>query len=701
MSAAPLVELVLVWHQHQPDYRDPRTGSARLPWVRLHATKDYLDMARRLEPFPGVKVTFNFVPSLIDQLEAAAGGAGDDLFDLLARDPATLTAEQRSAVTRRCLQVPPHALARWAEMRRAHEAVKRDLAQEPAPPLALECWFLLAWLDPSFLGEPEAVAAMGSSGRFANAHREGLLALHARLLEEVVPAHKKLAARGQLELSASPYYHPILPLLVDVRALHRARPDLPAPRERFMAPEDARRQLERALERHRETFGTAPAGVWPSEGAVSPEVVEMAASLGVRWMATDEAVLHRSLGAAARPGAHFTPWRVETPAGDVTLFFRDHELSDRIGFVYQRWDAAAAVEDFLARLRRIGRDHAGPTPPVVSVILDGENCWEGYADDGGPFLDGLYASLDRATDIRTATPGEVAARPQSFPRLGTLHSGSWIDADFHIWAGHPEKNRAWELVSRARAALAAQPDAAQKAWEALMRAEGSDWFWWFGDDHYTPDKSLFDELFRGHLRAVYELSGLAAPVVLDVPIAQPAWTPGDREPPVGFIHPALDGRSTHFYEWQPAGHLRISGGRGAAHARARLATHLYYGFDLERLYLRVDFAVAPKGDEALRLEVLEPSPDRVELGSLVPGPHPLVRVGRGGERSALAGAECRIESILEMAIPFAAMGWKQGDPVQLLVQILEAGRPVETLPEGDAIRFECPDESFDAPAWSP
>jgi alpha-amylase/alpha-mannosidase (GH57 family) len=699
MTTARPVELLLIWHQHQPDYRDPRTGAARLPWVRLHVAKDYVDMARRLARFPDVRVTFNLVPSLVDQIEAAARGAPDELFDLLARDPETLSAEERTFAAARCLQVPPHALSRWPAMRLCHEASRRAGRLEPGALLALEVWFLLAWLDPFFHAEPEARAAIEADGSFTHAHREALLTLHAKLLGDVVPAHRELADRGQVELSASPYYHPILPLVVDVRSLGRARPDLPVPREPFAAPEDARRQVAMALDRHAEVFGRRPLGMWPSEGSVSPEVAAIAAQEGVRWLATDEAVLRRSLGGAWRPGAHYGPWRLETPAGDVTLFFRDHELSDRIGFVYQRWDAKAAVEDFLARLRRIGSEHSGGSPAVVSVILDGENCWEGYADDGGPFLDQLYAALGSAPDIRTTTPAAVLAGGGSWPRLPDLHTGSWIDADFHIWAGHPEKNRAWELLSRARATLAARPDADPAGWESLMRAEGSDWFWWFGDDHYTADKLVFDALFREHLGAIYRICGEPAPLALGIPITSLRAAPGTSEPPVAYASPRIDGRRTHFYEWQPAGRRRLAGQGGSMHAVTRRVTDVYYGFDRERLYLRVDFTSSPGGEQALRVEVLEPRPVRLEIGDLSPGEKRVERAGADSARAVVPGAACAIEDILELAVPLAELGIGEGDPVELLVQVLEAGQPVETSPPDDAIRFLAPDGSFDAAVW--
>ncbi len=346
------------------------------------------------------------------------------------------------------------------------------------------------------------------------------------------------------------------------------RPDLPLPAEPFAAPEDAARQVARAIERHTRAFGAAPAGMWPPEGSVSPEVAEIVARAGIRWLATDESILWHSLPAAARRRESlYRPWSVETAAGPVAIFFRDRELSDRIGFVYQNWEANQAADDLIARLRRIGREHGGQSVPLVSIILDGENCWESYPDDGAPFLDALYQRLDAATDLRTVTPSEALSRAAAIPTLADLHTGSWIDADFHIWIGHPEKNRAWELIARTRRALVdsgSTPASHPAAWESLDAAEGSDWFWWFGEDHYTSDKALFDRLFREHLQAVHDRAGLPAPAWLGMPVARAAQPAERGDLPLGFVHPQIDGRPTHFYEWHAAGRYRLGAGGGTA-----------------------------------------------------------------------------------------------------------------------------------------
>ena len=704
-ASRPAVDLLLIWHFHQPDYREPVTRRARLPWVRLHAAKDYLDMARRLEAHPRVRATFNVVPVLADQLENAAEGMPDTLLDALARPVETLEDATRREIADRCVMLPRHALERWPELRKHVDQARRrrmagiEVSDEEL--VALETGFLLAWIDPSFLGEPEAARAIERRERWTVRERDDLLALHGRLTAQVLPAWRALGERGQIELSVSPYYHPILPLLVDIASARRARPDLALPREPFAAPEDARRQVESALARHRECFGQAPRGMWPSEGSVSPEVAAIAAGAGLRWLASDEGVLMRSLPAAERMrAALYRPWRVPTPAGDIALLFRDRELSDRIGFVYQQWQAGDAVKDFLERLRRIGQEHKGDTPPAVSVILDGENCWEGYAEDGGPFLDQLYEALESAEDIRTRTPADLLEGRADLPTLAQLHSGSWIDADFHIWVGHSEKNRAWDLLAQARRDLAGETG--EGVLEGLLRAEGSDWFWWLGDDHHTLDKHLFDELFLAQLAAAYRAAGRLAPSTLGAPIVPAPGERERREPAVGLIHPVIDGRQTHYYEWQAAERLEVSSTGGAMHAGAGLARELYVGFGREHLYLRLDFisATPPGPSHGLRLDFVEPAVGRVEVTSLESGPCPVVRHSPDGRASTMDDARSHLETVLELALPRRALGLEPGKPLEVVVQILDGGRPIETVPRGESIRTLVPDESFDVATWS-
>ena len=702
------VDLVFVWHHHQPDYRHPRDGRALLPWVRLHASKDYLDMALHLERHARVKATFNFAPSLLAQMDDAMAGGPDALFELLAREPSTLSPGERAELQSRARMAPGWARERWPQYRLLCAKLRAPAVAGDAELLRLCGFFLLAWLDPLLLEEPAAAAieSRALAGELGRGERDALLALHAAALARVKPAYVALAARGQAEITCSPAFHPILPLLVDVRTARRSRPDLPLPVEPFTAPEDARWQVERGLDIAEAAFGRRPLGMWPSEGSVSPEVAEILAGCGVRWIATDEMVLWKSLAAGAPREDLYRPWRFATPAGEIVLFFRDHDLSDRIGFVYSTWTAEDAVADFLRQVRRIGEAHRVANRPgraVVCVILDGENCWEGYPEDGRPFIETLYTALEAAADIRTCTPSELLDANAPSGTLAQLHSGSWIDADFHIWSGHPEKNRAWDLLARARATLVASGATRSShpaAWDALGAAEGSDWFWWFGEDHYTADKALFDSLFRAHIQAVYERSGQPVPAWASLPVTGRTRGGDEHTEPTAYVRPAIDGRLTRYYEWHGAGLWRFGTGGAAMHRVTQpIASALHYGFDERSLYLRLDFAgeALPGEDAALVVEVVVPGSRRLRLANLSAGTRAFVREDAPGEGDVGRAA---LDDVLEAELPFAALGAGPDEPLELLLHIERGAERLESLPPGQVLRLRVPGRDWDVANWS-
>jgi hypothetical protein len=291
------------------------------------------------------------------------------------------------------------------------------------------------------------------------------------------------------------------------------------------------------------------------------------------------------------------------------------------------------------------------------------------------------------------------------PLLPRLATGSWIDADFHIWIGHPEKNRAWDLLSRARRALVERNvtlEAHPAVWESLFAAEGSDWFWWFGEDHFTSDKALFDRLFRSHLKAVYERAGLAVPAWLDVPVSRLARRVSTDRDPLGLIQPVIDGRRTGYYEWHGAGHFRIGAGGTTMHHTAGHVTDLYYGFDRETLYLRLDFpGGAPPGEAIdLGLDMLAPTAGRLVVRGLGAGARQVLWAE--GERTgqAVAGARCMVAKIIELAVPFASLGLEAGGAVEVVCKLLRDGRPIENLPPDDLLRFRVPDDRTMLSLWS-
>lgn len=719
----PRLEVAFLWHMHQPPYRDPASGEYILPWVRLHATRAYLDMAEIHARFPEVRGTVNFVPSLLEQLEDYASGRARDRFlDLTLKRPEELTGDERAFVLRNFFMVNwetcVRPLPRYWEL--LHKR-GRDLTGVDLHALArgftveelrdLQVLFNLAWMGFAARERYEAVGALLEKGRgFTEGDKAALVDAQRAIVASIAPVWRALSEAGSVELTATAYYHPILPLLCDTEAARVAMPGVRLP-PRIRAPEDAREQVRRARAKFAEVFGRAPEGMWPAEGSVSPEALAVFAGEDVKWVASDEEVLLRSLPAGIdRLSTLYRPWRVKAGDRELAMVFRDRGLSDLIGFTYARARPREAVDDFLGHLDRIA-DAAyrpGAEPPLVSVILDGENPWEGYPDSGKHFLGELFGRLARRErGIRSTTVGERVKRlAPDAPRIERIHSGSWIEASYRIWIGHPEDVAAWTLVHAARQALDeareanTAPELLARAREHVLAAEASDWYWWYGDDFTTESAAEFDALFRGHVLATFRLLGKKPPPAAFSPISAGAMKVEAIavEAPLGFVRPRVEGRVGSWLEWQGAGRYRPERTRGGSMHQARGAfAELFFGFDLEHLYLRLDPAGEPESVAArmdglaVQLRVGEREVElHVDLapGRLVPRDASGTPVGTGA-----------FGSIVELAFPLAAVGLAAGDKVSLALVGLRAGVEVERLPRHGFLGLEVPDENFERILW--
>lgn len=595
---------------HQPEYRDPETGHATLPWVRLHATKDYLDMAALAGEHPGVPQTFNLTPVLLDQLEALDRGEPDLWFDLAMKSAESLSESEALFLVRNFFMANWERLVdpipRYRELLelRGRSAPERtgpaDAARFSTQDLRdLAVLFLLAWTDERWIEEDPALTALRARGApFREDDKAILKASHRAIIGRIVPFYRDLAARGVLELTCSPHFHPISPLLIDQACAHEARPAMALPTRMFQGERDAAWQLDEALRTHEARFGGRPAGVWPSEGGISEAFVELAAARGIRWLASGEGVLTGSLhrGGQELPAVpHGRPWRYDSGKGPVHLLFRDHYLSDLIGFVYARWSAEHAAADFVEKVKAAGRAAGeGSAPPLISVILDGENAWETYERDGRPFLEAVYRVLANDPEIECVTPSGYLERfGASTPRLHHVLAGSWINSDFGVWMGQADDRRAWEFLADARGALLTRESALPKtvfdaAWRHLMAAEGSDWNWWYGTEHYTPLAAEFDQLFRRHLIRMYRIADVDAPAILFEPIIHAAPDQGFI-PPSDFVSVLLDGRVSNYYEWLSAGRYESSQSGSAMHRLSTLVEGFRFGADRSgNLFFRLD-----------------------------------------------------------------------------------------------------------------
>ena len=706
--------LAFIWHMHQPYYRDLVTRKCSMPWVRLHAIKDYLDMLKRLEAFPTIHQTFNVVPSLLDQLEEYLPPANrsDEFLDLSRKPAAELSDQEQRFVLQwfflanheRMIKPFPryHDLLAKRGLRVAEEdwpRVQRRFRTQDY--LDLQVWFNLAWVDPWLRAQNSQLNALVQKGaHFTEEEKVSVLAAHYRLIAQVIPAYREAAARGQIELTCSPYYHPILPLLCDLRSAHVALPHLPLPEVTFRYPEDARWQLQEGLARHQAAFGTPPGGIWPPEGSVSEEAARLAMEANIRWLATDEEILWRTLKTARSPSALYRPHLLRRKQGELAIVFRDRELSDLIGFVYSQWDQKIAVDDFLKRLADIHQQfRSAGYPALVSIILDGENAWEFYANDGHDFLMGLYEALASDERFRCVTVSEfLKLHPLTHAEsLPELFSGSWVDANFATWIGHPEKNAAWVHLARARQALVETDkhrSACPQAWKSFGAAEGSDWMWWFGDTHFSAQAEEFDRLFRTHLVNCYQLANLAVPDELRIPLRHPVIP--SVYGPTGMIHPRIDGRETSYYEWLYAGQLDFRRQYAAIHRGAQCLSRFWYGFDRTHAYLRVDPDVAQLASYApWTLELLFGHGVRVHVTQ-----NPATLSAKVLEPIQVV-LPCAFHRILELAIPLDVLELKPEEKPQVAITLMaQGGEVLERYPSQGRFELESFAPDLEAQVWS-
>ncbi len=552
---AKTLNVVLCWHMHQPYYREGLKGACHLPWVYLHGIKDYSDMAAHLERYPAMRAVVNFAPVLLEQLDDYAQQLDrmlksgvptqDHMLNFLGGiEPIPTDAVARLTLIQACQRC--HAPRMIHPYPAFHRLLRMIGATDEAGVgshgiewhlgylseqyfLDLLTWYHLAWLGYSLKQTPLAQALMAKGNEYSVVDRQALLGLMQACLAGLIPRYRALADRGQIELSMTPYGHPIMPLLNDFNNMRDAQPDAPVPHAAAYpgGVERSRWHLQEGMAVFEHYFGRKPEGVWLSEGGVSEDALALLDELNIRWTATGEGVWRNSHLLSGSPEAAlaskqslFAPAKIE--GLQTRVFFRDDGLSDLIGFKYSDWHSDDAVSDFIQHLENIASLSDGKAGgQVVSVILDGENAWEYYPENGYYFLNRLYAALSSHATLRMSTFAEQA-RCAPVSHLPRLAAGSWVYGSFSTWIGSDDKNRGWDYLVDAKLAydqvLATRSlDAQQQllATRQLGVCEGSDWFWWFGDYNPAGSVSDFDQLFRTQLRVLYRLIGVVPPAHLD------------------------------------------------------------------------------------------------------------------------------------------------------------------------------------------
>jgi alpha-amylase/alpha-mannosidase (GH57 family) len=724
MTAEPL-HIVFLWHMHQPYYKDPATGLYRLPWVRLHGTKDYLDMLEMVRDFPAIRQNFNLVPSLLEQLIDYSENGATDVYLEMTRKPATSLTENE-----RIFILENFFLAHWDNMikpfpryyellvKRGTHLVKSDLARAvkyftDQDFRDLQVFFNLCWIDPLFRNNDSFLKMLVEKGHgFTEDDKAQLVEKQFGILGRIIPAYRDMAASGQIELSFTPFYHPILPLLCDTDIARVATPHMRLPRQRFMHPEDAEKQIDMGIRYFESVFHYRPVGMWPSEGSVSEEVLRIASRLGVRWAATDEGVLSASLGRGLRDSSgHLTdPQLLYRPYSyeNISMVFRDHTISDLIGFVYSQWDPRRAADDLVQRLLSIRTSLPPRSSCVVPIILDGENAWEHYKNDGRDFFLYLYERLSGEERLRTITVSDYIRTLNQGEQLDRLHPGSWINANYSIWIGHEEDNLSWDYLTETRETLEhfqkANPELnLEKAWKSIYIAEGSDWNWWYGDEHSTETEGDFDELFRLNLMQVYKEMGKDVPAHLFVPVLRHDRGIAPELMIRGFIKPKIDGLLTSYYEWYQGAQLDVRKSGGSMHKAESLISTICYGFNEDTLFIRLDPAVPfDTLEDNIEIAIISSKPAGIKVSCPVKG---------NGARAQLfekAGDEwvffrelpdAAVKDIFEIGIPFADLKAKEKDELNLFVSIRKGNEEIERCPWRGHISLIVPTRDFEAIMW--
>ncbi|PKM92962.1 MAG: hypothetical protein CVU80_00635 [Elusimicrobia bacterium HGW-Elusimicrobia-4] len=712
--------IAFVWHQHQPNYKNPQTNKYLLPWVRLHCTKDYYDLAAILEKFPKIKQTFNITPCLMEQIIDYTNGATDDFLDVTKKPSKELTKENRIFILKNFFMANPETMIepypRYQELfrRRGWRADDNYLSRiEPLFSTAdirdIIVWFNLSWISPYFRQYNEKIKyLLKKEKNFSEEDKHLLIDETTKILEQVLPKHKELQDKGQIEITTSPYYHPILPLIIDTNIAKAGMPNVSLPKTRFHQPEDAELQIKTGLALYEKIFGRKSRGMWPSEGSVSSDIVPFVAKNGINWIATDEEILFKTLGkinGSNGNGILYKPYKITVGKYSVNAVFRDHKLSDLIGFVYYKMSAKDAANDFIERLTEIknSSNNNNGKPSLVSIILDGENCWEYYKNSGFDFLNSLYTKLSEQekNGLITTTVSDFLEKFPPKDELKGIFPGSWINGNFGIWIGHPEDNQAWDYLSQTRKFLLSRtpktepPENIKKAWEEIYIAEGSDWNWWYGADHSSQNDAEFDQLFRAHLINVYKLLNEKVPDNLYISIKRKWESLGNIIKPVDFIKPKIDGKVTSYFEWHNAGFYDVSKSGGAMHQTDTCIKMIYWGFDETELFFRLDFIQPFPKNIKFKIVFLKP-----EQRDITIDPHNNSAIFDTTESTELKNIAIGKRGVIEFSIPFSEIGTKPGETIEFVVITEQKGLELERWPYHASIVLAHPSKNFPEEHWS-
>jgi alpha-amylase/alpha-mannosidase (GH57 family) len=687
------LSVCFLWHFHQPQYQDLTSGTALLPWARLHCARNYTMMLQLLEEQPAAHVTINVTPVLAAQLDAYAHGRCRDEWLELASTPVTrLGMDQRMRLIALFFDVNRERVieqdSRYRQLSLHRSEPIRTWSEQEL--LDLQCLFTRAWTCSSELRKrPGGEALLGKARDFTEEDRVALVHAQRDLVRDFLPRLAGLCRSGQVEVATSPYAHPILPLLSDTD-IARVVQDTPLPHPAFRHPEDALQQLQLGKQYVEQLLQLPISGCWPSEGSVSPQAVAEIARAGFSWTATDEDILLRELPGEPR-STLYRPYRAQTTAGDITMIFRDRALSDAIGFQYASMTTDDAVSEFMEHVRTV-RERLD-RPGMLSIIMDGENAWEFYPGGGVPFLRNLYTALANESDVKLTTVGE-ALKGVSTSDMPAFRPGSWIDGNFRVWIGGEEDNKAWGYLRNARDDWGHfTPEEQERSLLSMFAAEGSDWNWWYSRERTADTSVQFDDLYRRHLTNVYTQAGHPVPDQLLEPVL-------DSKPlavavePTGLMSPRIDGGPVTYLDWASGRCFRPDSGGGAMNSGAPAVTSLRIGYSLSAMYLLVQLTPEMAATEDLRVEV--------RLSSQV-GPSRFVVQRDNGVITAWTeppgDTVWALRKTLQIQLPFTTIRARRGERVTFTVLVSGGGRLVATIPVRGVMSMTLPDRDYELQHW--
>lgn len=681
---------------HQPYYKDDMQNEYKMPWVFLHAIKDYYELPYYLSKFDKVKATFNLVPSLIEQLEEYGKGFVNDIFlSCVQKDVSTLTQNERVFLAKTLFFANPkkmiHPLTRYRELYSKKNRYNEDAAfadeLENKEILDLEVLFLLSWCSNALRESSHLVQALIKKERgYSESDKTTLFSELFSFVSTIIPFYKKLQKEGKIEVATTPFYHPILPLLIDKNEAKKADKYAVTPKVFADFKTDAARHVDMSISKYEDVFGVKPSTFWPAEGSISNAALELLSKSGVKYIGADEDVLFKSLDSRYRSEIYK---RYYVGREDkIGALFRDKVLSDLIGFTYSGKDAKEAVSDFMGRLKEL-YDFIN-FEAVVPIILDGENAWEYYENNAKDFFELLYSELEKANWCDTLTFSEVFEKDDiESAFIESINPGSWIYGTFSTWMGHEEKNKAWELLSETKnafeeAKISLSEDSLEKARKELMIAEGSDWFWWYGNDHYTLQADEFDELFRKHLLNIYKIIAKEPPAKLFESINK-AKAVKIKQKPKNYITPDIDGKMTDFYEWLGAGSIDLDAEFSAMDSSGFHFEKLFWGFDDKNIYFAISGKFAELIDKGydLCIELVGTQALKIKL-PFVSKTH---KMGCG--ESKIEGIiESAVDEVFEISLPKSCLDCVCDTLLQVSFEIKKEGKVIEKAPLYGSLQLE-------------